>query len=177
MTQAAAQESAGVRWLIGALSLVVIAGVALVMFAFPARQAPGAPGTLATLNAALNATAASLLIVGFGFIRARRIRAHRICMLSACAVSTLFLVSYLVHHSRVGSVPYQGPPELRGVYLAILLPHIVLAALIVPLALFTIWRGLAGNYAAHRRIARVTLPLWLYVSLSGVVVYVMLYHL
>jgi putative membrane protein len=97
-------------------------------------------------------------------------------MLTAFGLSSVFLVSYLVHHARVGSVPFAGAGVLKAVYFAILFPHIVLAAMIVPLALFTIYRGWTGNYRAHRRVARWTFPIWLYVSLSGVAIYYLLYR-
>lgn len=135
------------------------------------------PAFLPTLNAALNTLAAVFLVLGFVFIKRRRIAAHRLCMLSAFTLSCLFLVSYLIHHARVGSVPYAGPDSLRPVYFAILVPHIVLAAAVPPLAILTIRRGLRNDVDRHRRIARVTLPIWLYVSATGVAVYYMLYWL
>ena len=98
-------------------------------------------------------------------------------MLTAFGLSSAFLVSYVLHHARVGSVPFRGEGMLRAIYFTILLPHIVLAGVIVPLALFTLYRGWVGNIVAHRRIARVTFPLWLFVSASGVTVYFMLYYL
>lgn len=98
-------------------------------------------------------------------------------MISACVLAGCFLASYLVHHSQVGSVPFQGTGLMRTVYFVILVPHILLAAAVVPLALTTIWRAAKGHHAAHKRIARITFPIWLYVSVSGVAVYVMLYRL
>ena len=133
-------------------------------------------GGLATLDALLNLTAALLLSLGFFFIRRRQIERHRACMLGAFGVSVAFLVTYLVHHAQVGSVPYRGTGIWRGVYLAILIPHVLLAAAVVPLALVTITRALKGRFPLHKRVARWTLPVWLYVSVSGVVVYLMLYH-
>ena len=173
----AKEESAGTRTAIAALSAVLIAIVAVVVYAGPDRSAAGAPGILPTLNAALNASAAACLVAGFLFIRKKNVAAHRACMLAACAISTVFLGSYLLHHAQVGSVPFRGTGAVRSLYLAILLPHVVLAAVIVPLALFTIYRGWTGRIAAHRSIARWTLPLWLYVSVSGVVIYFMLYRI
>jgi uncharacterized membrane protein YozB (DUF420 family) len=129
------------------------------------------------LNAALNSLAALLLTTGWVAIRRRRIAVHRACMIAAFATSTVFLVSYLVYHYHVGSKPFQGHGAVRVAYLVILFSHIVLAATIVPLSLVTLSRALAGRFDKHRRIARVTLPLWLYVSVTGVVVYVMLYRL
>jgi len=173
----AAAEPAAARWAIAALSCVLIGTVAVFVYAGPDRSAAGAPGILPTINAALNASASVCLVTGFFFIRKRWVAAHRNCMLLACAISTAFLVTYLLHHAQVGSVPFRGTGALRALYLSILLPHIVLATVIVPLALFTIYRGWTGRLAAHRRIARWTLPLWLYVSVSGVVVYFMLYRM
>jgi putative membrane protein len=169
-------ESPRARRIILALSIVMIAGVAAVIYLGPGGGA-GAPGVLPTLNAVLNASASIFLIAGYSFIRKKQVSAHKRSMLIACTLSAAFLVSYLMHHAQVGSVPFRGSGLLRAVYLAILLPHVLLAAAIVPLVLFTLFRALTGRFAAHRRIARITLPLWLYVSVSGVVVYLMLYEL
>jgi uncharacterized membrane protein YozB (DUF420 family) len=132
---------------------------------------------LPALNAALNLTATVLLVIGWVLIKAKRIEAHRRVMIAAVCTSGLFLVSYLVYHGQVGSRPFTGTGVLRTIYFAILIPHVILAAAIVPLALVTLRRGLARRDAAHRRLAKITLPLWLFVSVSGVVVYVMLYQL
>jgi len=132
---------------------------------------------LPTLNAALNAASFAFLTLGYLFVRARHLTAHRNCMLAAVACSTAFLASYLVYHARVGSVPFTGAGAVRVVYFSILLTHTVLAALIVPLVLVTLARALRSRFDAHRRIARLTLPLWAYVSITGVVVYWMLYRL
>jgi len=132
---------------------------------------------LPTINALLNSVAAVLLTLGFVFIRQKKVAQHRACMLSAFAVSALFLVCYLIHHWRVGSVPFRGPAVLRPVYFAVLVPHVLLAAAVVPMALVTIRRGLKNEVVKHRPLARLTLPVWLFVSVSGVVVYVMLYWL
>lgn len=131
---------------------------------------------LPTVNATLNGVAGALLLAGYLAIRSRRIRLHRILMTSAFACSVLFLVSYLVYHAQVGSVRFQGQGGIRAVYFAILLSHTVLAALVPVLAVVTLRRALRGRLAAHRRIARWTLPIWLYVSVTGVVVYWMLYR-
>jgi uncharacterized membrane protein YozB (DUF420 family) len=133
------------------------------------------PG-LASVNALLNLTAAVLLTLGFVFIRRRQIERHRFCMLSAFGVSVVFLITYLIHHAQVGSVAYRGHGIWRGVYFVILVPHVMLAAAVVPLAVTTIHRALKGRFVRHKRIARWTLPIWLYVSVSGVVVYWMLYR-
>jgi uncharacterized membrane protein YozB (DUF420 family) len=132
---------------------------------------------LPTLNAALNTTSAVLLLTGWWLIRRGRRDAHRRAMLAALATSTLFLVSYLAYHFQVGSVRFTGQGPIRTVYFAILVSHTVLAAAIVPLVLVTLTRALRGRFEAHRTLARVTLPLWLWVSVSGVVVYWMLYRL
>jgi uncharacterized membrane protein YozB (DUF420 family) len=132
---------------------------------------------LPSINAFLNATAAVLLVWGYTLIRRKRIDAHRKVMQTAFAVSCLFLVCYLVYHARVGSVRFQKTGAIRGIYLTILGTHTVLAAIVPVLAIVTLRRGRAARYDQHRRIARWTLPVWLYVSVTGVVVYLMLYHL
>jgi uncharacterized membrane protein YozB (DUF420 family) len=129
-----------------------------------------------SVNAALNAASALLLSAGYLFIRSKRVKAHKICMVSAFTTSTLFLISYLIYHYQVGSVPFKAQGWIRALYFTILTSHIVLAAAIVPLVLITLTRALKGNFDRHKRIARWTLPLWLYVSLTGVIVYVMLYR-
>ena len=162
---------------IALVSVLVVAVVAvLTLVPKPANGAPGA-SALPTLNAVLNATSALFLTIGYVFIRRRRVTAHLCCMLTAFAASVLFLVSYVVYHYQAGSRPFSGVGVVRGVYLTLLISHIVLATAIVPLALTTISRAWQGTFDRHRRIARWTLPLWLYVSVSGVVVYWMLYHL
>jgi uncharacterized membrane protein YozB (DUF420 family) len=132
---------------------------------------------LPTLNAGLNALSGVLLVAGYLFIRRGHIQAHKASMIAAFAVSSLFLLSYLSYHYSAGSTPYPGQGWSRPVYYAILISHIILAATIVPLALVTLYRGLRRRYAGHRRIARRTLPVWIYVSATGVIIYVMLYHL
>lgn len=129
---------------------------------------------LPTLNAALNATSAVLLLLGWGLILRRKIDAHRRAMLSAFGCSIVFLVSYLVYHFQVGSVKFQGTGAVRTVYFAILLTHTVLAAAVPFLAVITLSRALARRFDRHKRIARWTLPIWLYVSVTGVVVFLML---
>lgn len=129
------------------------------------------------LNAALNGTAVILLLFGYSFIRRRKVTAHRVCMVAAFLTSTAFLISYLIYHARVGSVPFQGQGWIRPVYFSILITHIVLAAAILPLVLVTLSRALREQFDLHKRIARWTLPLWLYVSVTGVVIYFLLYHL
>ena len=133
--------------------------------------------SLPALNATLNSVSALLLASGWLLIRRRHIAAHRACMLGAFVVSTAFLVSYVTYHLHAGSVKYTGTGLLRPLYFATLITHIVLAAAIVPLALVTLSRALRARFAAHARLARWTLPIWLYVSVTGVIIYVMLYHL
>ncbi len=132
---------------------------------------------LPTVNATLNGIAAVFLTLGFVAIRNGRVAVHRACMLSALGASTLFLISYLFYHYHVGSTPFQGQGWVRPVYFTILISHTVLAAAIVPLAIVTVYRALKARFEKHRRIARWTLPIWLYVSLTGIVVYLMLYRM
>jgi uncharacterized membrane protein YozB (DUF420 family) len=132
---------------------------------------------LPTLNATLNGIAAVLLVIGWVLIRRRKIQAHRAVMLSAFACSILFLVSYLVYHYQVGSVRFQGEGAIRTVYFAILISHTLLATAVPFLAAITLFRALKERFAKHRAIARWTLPIWLYVSVTGVVVYWMLYRM
>ncbi|HEY0378695.1 MAG TPA: DUF420 domain-containing protein [Pyrinomonadaceae bacterium] len=139
--------------------------------------------TLPHVNAFLNTASAILLVTGYGLIRRRRVEAHRRAMLAAFFVSVAFLVSYVLYHTLLAYYLGQGPTKFRGegfvrpVYFTILLTHTVLAVAVVPFVLVTLRRGLRRQDERHRRIARWTLPIWLYVSVTGVVVYVMLYHL
>jgi len=132
---------------------------------------------LPALNATLNAASAVLLVAGFTCIRAGKIAAHTACMLAACLVSALFLTSYLIYHAHVGSVRFGGTGWIRPVYFTVLISHTALAIAIVPLILRTLWLAGRRRFAEHKALARWTLPLWLYVSVTGVLVYWMLYHL
>jgi uncharacterized membrane protein YozB (DUF420 family) len=132
---------------------------------------------LPTVNATLNAISGMFLLTGYVLIKRRHINAHRNAMLGAFASSTVFLISYLVYHAQAGSRPFTGQGAIRYVYFAILLSHIVLAAAILPMAISTLSRGLRGRYAEHKRIARKTFPAWMYVSVTGVIVYLMLYQM
>jgi uncharacterized membrane protein YozB (DUF420 family) len=132
---------------------------------------------LPAVNASLNSCAAVLLVWGYTLIRRKKIDAHRRVMIAAFSVSVAFLISYLVYHYEVGSVRFQKTGTIRTVYLTILLTHTVLAAAVPFLAGIALYRGLRGDYARHRRIARWALPIWLYVSVTGVVVYWMLYQM
>jgi uncharacterized membrane protein YozB (DUF420 family) len=129
------------------------------------------------LNALLNAIAGVLLLRGWILIRRRHWQRHRRYMIAAFITSALFLVSYVVYHAQVGSRPFPGTGIARTIYFSILIPHVVLAAAVLPLALMTLRRGLRRDDARHRRIARWTLPIWLFVSVSGVIVYLMLYQM
>ena len=141
------------------------------------HDAPAWVVWLPTLNASLNATSTVFLLGGYAMIRQRRIAAHRACMIAALTTSALFLTSYLTFHYYAGSTPFEGTGVIRPVYFVILISHVILAALVPPLALTTVWRAAHGRFKDHARLARWTLPIWLYVSVTGVVVYLMLYHL
>jgi uncharacterized membrane protein YozB (DUF420 family) len=132
--------------------------------------------SLPAVNATLNALSGVLLIVAYALIRAHRIEQHRRVMIAAFATSSLFLVCYLVYHAQVGSVPFTRQGFVRPLYFTILVTHVTLAAAVLPLAIVTLSRGLKARYAQHRRIARWTFPIWLYVSVTGVLVYVLLYQ-
>jgi uncharacterized membrane protein YozB (DUF420 family) len=132
---------------------------------------------LPALNAALNGTSAIFLTTGYILIRRGRVTLHKRCMLTALVTSTLFLTSYVIYHANTGSRPFPGVGPIRYVYFSILISHVLLAITIVPLALVTASRGLRAQYDRHVRIARWTLPLWMYVSVTGVVIYLMLYQL
>ena len=132
---------------------------------------------LPALNAFLNAVSGVLLAAGYAQIRRRRVRLHRNLMQTAFAVSVLFLISYLTYHCNVGSIPFRGEGWVRPLYFFILITHVILAALVPVLALITLYRAWRGQFARHRRIARWTLPIWFYVSVTGVLVYLFLYRL
>ncbi len=132
---------------------------------------------LPTVNATLNGASALLLSAGYLAIRGRRIALHRALMLSALAVSVLFLISYLYYHAQVGTTRFTGQGWVRPLYFTVLLSHTVLAMAIVPLAIVTLYRALRADFNRHKGIARWTLPIWIYVSVTGIAVYVMLYHL
>lgn len=132
---------------------------------------------LPTVNATLNAISGVFLLIGYVLIKQRQINAHRNAMLGAFASSTVFLISYLIYHAQVGSRPFTGQGPIRYVYFAILISHVILAAAILPMAITTLSRGLRGRYVEHKRIAKKTFPAWMYVSVTGVIVYVMLYQI
>ena len=127
-------------------------------------------------QALMNTTAAVLLAAGYFYIRRRRREAHRNCMIATLAVSAVFLVSYLTYHAKVGYMPFAGQGWIRPIYFTLLFSHIVLAAVIVPLVIATVWFAATGNFLRHPQVARWTLPIWLYTSVSGVVVYLLAFH-
>jgi uncharacterized membrane protein YozB (DUF420 family) len=131
---------------------------------------------LPAVNASLNALSGILLLLGFTLIHRRRVALHRKVMIAAFATSSLFLICYVVYHAQVGSVPFPRQGFVRPLYFTILITHVILAATVPPLAIITLTRGLKGRYPQHRRIARWTFPIWLYVSVTGVLVYVLLYQ-
>ena len=131
---------------------------------------------LATVNAALNATSAILIGSGFYFIKQKNIAAHKACMIAALAVSTVFLASYLFYHYNVGSVRFMKQGWIRDVYFPLLISHTILAAVVLPLVLRTAFLAFKGRFPNHVRIAKWSFPTWMYVSVTGVVVYLMLYH-
>jgi putative membrane protein len=164
--------------LIGLVSLVVVGAVAVLLLG----HRPGGGGRadvvmLPVLNAMLNGASAVLLTSGWLAIRRRRIALHRAAMLGAFCLSALFLISYVVYHALAGSRPFAGQGWIRPVYFVVLISHVVLAAAMVPFVLTTLYRALGADFARHARLARATLPVWLYVSVTGVVVYVLLYRL
>jgi uncharacterized membrane protein YozB (DUF420 family) len=132
--------------------------------------------SLPAINASLNALSGVLLVIGYALMRARRIDLHRRVMIAAFVTSSLFLICYLTYHAQVGSVRFTREGFVRPLYFTILITHVTLAAAVLPLAIVTLTRGLKGRYPRHRAIARWTFPIWLYVSVTGVLVYVLLYQ-
>ncbi|MBV7337915.1 DUF420 domain-containing protein [Chloroflexi bacterium TSY] len=132
---------------------------------------------LPLVNACLNSASGLLLVAGYFFIRRRQIKHHLFCMSSAFGLSVLFLILYVTYHAIAGSTHFMGQGWIRPIYFTILISHIILAAFVVPLALTTLYRVWQGTFNQHKRIARLTLPVWLYVSVSGVAIYLMLYHI
>ena len=161
---------------IAGISVAVVAVVGVLLLGRSPERAAREVSALPGFNAFLNGASALLLALGYACVRAGKIRAHRACMLGAFGLSALFLVSYVTYHYSFGSRPFAGQGWIRWVYFPLLISHIALAAGIVPLALVTIYRALRGEVARHRRLARWTLPVWLYVSVTGVMVYWLLYR-
>jgi len=164
-----------INWAIGIVSVAIPLVVFTLFFLKPPSEKPGLDlKILPALNASLNFSTAILLCTGYFFIRRKKIRAHRLCMLTAFGLSAVFFISYLTYHSLSQPTPFGGQGWIRPVYYFILISHIVLAAAIVPLVLITLTRALRERFDRHRRIARWTFPIWLYVAVTGVVVYLML---
>ena len=128
------------------------------------------------LQAVLNAAAATLLFTGYRFIKNNNKQAHKKCMIAALAVSTIFLISYLTYHETVGYQPFEGQGMIRPIYFTLLFSHIVLSGVVVPMILVTVYYAAKGNFNKHPRIARWTFPTWLYISISGVIVYILAFH-
>ncbi|MGD0788582.1 MAG: DUF420 domain-containing protein [Terracidiphilus sp.] len=176
MTTTVAPES-GTRSAIAAILLISAAATAFLfwlIYIHPAAASGAQYAFLPALNALLNGLSATALAIGYIFIRAHRIPAHRAAMITAFGFSTLFLVSYILHHALHGDVRYPAHAALRALYLPLLASHIVLAIVALPLVLVTFFFSLTGRIAQHRKVARWTFPLWLYVSITGVVTYIML---
>jgi putative membrane protein len=176
MTLAVAPQSS-TRPAIGAILVISAAASAFLfwlIYVHPAAASSTQYALLPALKAVLNGLSATALLIGYTFIRARRIKPHRAAMITAFAFSTLFLVSYIAHHALHGDVRYPAHAALRSLYLPLLASHIVLAVVALPLVLVTFFFSLSGRIPQHRKIARWTFPIWLYVSATGVVTYVML---
>jgi len=158
------------------LAISVVASLFLLwlIYIHPAAAAGSQFGFLPALNALLNGLSATTLLIGYTFIKAKCIRAHRAAMITAFSFSTLFLVSYILHHALHGDVRYPAQAALRGVYLPLLASHIILAVVALPLVLVTLFFSLTGRIPQHRQAARWTFPLWLYVSVTGVITWAML---
>jgi len=163
-----------VKWLIGIVSVVVFGVVAALPKIHIGIQLPFNPHIFAGLNAVINSTVSVLLVVAFILVKQKKYEAHKKVMLAAIVLSSLFLVSYIAHHLFAGDTKFGGEGAIRTFYLTLLITHIILAAVILPFILFTAYRSLTGEYAKHKKIARYTFPLWLYVSVTGVLVYLMI---
>jgi len=176
MTVSSAQQSS-TRPAIAAIIVISVAASAFLfwlIYIHPAAATSEQYAFLPALNAILNGLAATALLIGYTFIRSKKIRAHRAAMLTAFGFSTLFLISYVLHHALHGDVRYPAHGSLRSIYLPLLASHIVLATLALPMVLVTFFFSLSGRIPQHRKIARWTFPIWLYVSITGVVTYAML---
>ena len=173
-TSDAQHSTRGVIAAILAISAAATAFLFWLIYIHPAAASSAQYAFLPALNALLNGLSASALLIGFTFIRARRIAAHRASMMTAFLFSTLFLVGYILHHALHGDVRYPAHAAFRTFYLSLLASHIVLAVVALPLVLVTFFFSLSGRFPQHRRVARWTFPLWLYVSVTGVVTYMML---
>ncbi|MDX2063305.1 MAG: DUF420 domain-containing protein [Bacteroidia bacterium] len=160
--------------LIATVSVVIPVVVAVLLYTPTVAVSGFDPYVLPFLNAIINSTVTLLLLAGLYFVKTGRLRAHKICMLASVGLSALFLVSYVVYHGMAQETKFGGEGPVRQLYFFLLISHIVLAAAIVPLVLFTVYRSLAGQFERHKKLARITFPLWLYVTVTGVVVYLMI---
>lgn len=165
-----------VKWIIGVVSVVVFCVVAALpkIHLGTGVTVPFNPHIFATINAVINSTVSILLVLAFILVRQKNYEAHKNVMLAAIVLSGLFLVSYIAHHLFAGETKFGGEGTIRTMYLVLLASHIILAAVILPIILFTAYRSLTGEYAKHKKIARYTFPLWLYVSVTGVIVYLLI---
>jgi putative membrane protein len=161
-------------WVIGILSVVVFAAVVLLKQVELKINLGFDVHIFAQINAAINSTVSLLLLVGLFLVKQRRYEQHKKVMLSAVILSALFLVSYIAHHLLSGNTKFGGEGAIRLVYFVLLITHIFLAAVILPFILLVSYRGLTGEYAKHKKLARITFPIWLYVSVTGVIVYLMI---
>lgn len=169
-----AKNDTTVKWLIGIVSVVVFGVVATLPKIHIGIQLPFNPHIFAAVNAAINSMVSILLVLAYVLVRNKKYEEHKKVMLTAIILSSLFLVSYIAHHLFAGETKFGGVGAIRTVYLILLASHIILAAVILPFILFTAYRSLTGEYARHKKIARYTFPLWLYVSVTGVIVYLMI---
>jgi len=163
-----------VKWFIGVVSLVVFLVIALLPKIHLGIQLPFNPHIFATLNAVINSTVSLLLIVAYILVRQKKYEAHKKVMLTAIVLSAFFLITYIAHHLFAGETKFGGQGAPRTFYLVLLASHIILATVILPVILFTAYQSLTGEYAKHKKWARYTFPLWLYVSVTGVIVYLLI---
>jgi putative membrane protein len=161
-------------WIIGILSVVVFAAVVLLRQDAIKLNLGFDAHIFAKVNVAINATVSVLLLAGFYLVKQKKLEAHRAVMLTCIVLSTLFLVSYIAHHLLAPETHFGGDGPIRYFYFTILITHIILAAVILPFILFTSYQSLSGDYAKHKKVARITFPIWLYVSITGVLVYLMI---
>ena len=169
-----AKNDTTVKWLIAIVSVVVFGVVAALPKIHLGVQLPFNPHIFASFNAVINSTVSLLLVLAVVLVKQKNYEAHKKVMLAAIVLSSLFLVSYIAHHLFAGETKFGGEGATRTFYLVLLTTHIILAAIILPVVLFTAYRSLTGEYAKHKKIARYTFPLWLYVSVTGVIVYLMI---
>jgi len=168
------KNDATVRWLIGIVSIIVFCVVAALPKIHIGITLPFNAHIFASLNALINSTVSVLLVFAYVLVRQKNYEGHKKVMLTAIVLSSLFLVSYIAHHLFTGETKFGGTGPIRTFYLILLASHIILAAIILPIILFTAYRSLTGEYSKHKKWARYTFPLWLYVSVTGVVVYLLI---